>query len=342
MSPHPPGLDLQALREHLDRHLPEELTGPLHAEILTGGRSNLTYRISTATQTAVLRRPPLGHVLASAHDMSREHRVMTALATTPVPVPKTLLLVEDPTPLGAPFYLMEHITGTTYREATQLVEIGPTRTTRIVEQLLTTLAELHKVNPHEIDLDDFGRPRGFCARQVQRWRGQWEQSHTRDLPDADELHRRLAATIPPEQPPAIVHGDYRLDNVLVDDHDHIVAVIDWEMATLGDPLTDLGLLCVYHHLATLVPPGSTLVLDVPLAPGYPDLDHQLELYTHASGRDLDHLGWYEALAFYKLAVILEGIHHRHLAGQTVGEGFAHIGGYVAPLLARGLDALTTG
>ncbi|GAB77219.1 Predicted kinase, aminoglycoside phosphotransferase (APT) family [Austwickia chelonae] len=338
---HPPGINLESLRTHLDQYAPDLLPGPLHAELLTGGRSNLTYLVSAGTQTAVLRRPPLGHVLDSAHDMRREHRVLTALSATPVPVPKTLLLVEDTTPLGVPFYLMEHISGTTYRSAAQLHELGPTRTARIGAQLLTVLADLHRISPYEIGLDSFGRPHGFCARQVERWRHQWEHSRTRDLPDADELHHRLAGTIPPEQAPAVIHGDYRLDNVLINTQDQIAAVIDWEMATLGDPLTDLGLLAVYHHLATIVPPGSPLVLDVPLAPGYPDLDHQLQLYTQTSGRPLDHLGWYEALAFYKLAVILEGIHHRHLAGQTVGDGFTHIGEYVAPLLAHGLSALAT-
>lgn len=350
-----PGLDLVALRAYLDAHAPEVLPGALSAELVAGGKSNLTYAVTGSgaghdrrgERTLVLRRPPLGHVLATAHDMAREYRVMSALAGTGVPVPATYLLVEDPDVLGAPFYLMAHASGTPYRSAAELQRLGPDRTHAIGMRLMDVLGALHAVDPAAVGLGDFGHPEGFCERQVRRWGQQLERSRSRDLAGADELHAALSRDVPTGQVGAIVHGDYRLDNLLVDStvdaagdtHDTVTAVLDWEMATLGDPLTDVGLLVVYTQLATMVRDGGGLVPDVSRAPGYPSLDDQLAAYVAASGRDLSRLSWYVALAYYKLAVILEGIHYRHGQGQTVGAGFATIGEYVEPLLAGGLRAL---
>ena len=354
-----PGLDLDALRRHLDAHAPDLLPGDLSASLIAGGKSNLTYAVTATDQgterSLVLRRPPLGHVLATAHDMSREYRVMSALADTAVPVPTTYLLVEDPAVLGAPFYLMQRAAGTPYRSAAELAPLGPERTRAIGMRLLDILGILHAVDPAQVGLTDFGHPDGFCERQVRRWGQQLERSRSRDLAGADDLHALLSRDVPTGQAGAIVHGDYRLDNLLVESRDDdpspaggdgaaasdtVTAVLDWEMATLGDPLTDVGLLVVYNELATLLKGcGGGLVLDVSLAPGYPTMDEQLGAYVAASGRDLSRLGWYVALGYYKLAVILEGIHYRHTKGQTVGAGFATIGEYVEPLLAGGLQAL---
>ncbi|QQS00679.1 MAG: phosphotransferase family protein [Austwickia sp.] len=347
-----PGLDLAALRRHLDEHAPDVLPGELTASLIAGGKSNLTYVVTGAHEgserSLVLRRPPLGHVLATAHDMGREYRVMSALADTAVPVPTTYLLVEDDAVLGAPFYLMERAAGTPYRSAAELSPLGPDRTRAIGMRLLDILGLLHAVDPAAVGLADFGHPDGFCERQVRRWGQQLERSRSRDLAGADELHARLSQDIPSGQAGAIVHGDYRLDNLLVDSHvdpsgdatDTVTAVLDWEMATLGDPLTDVGLLVVYNELATLLRGGGGgLVLDVSRADGYPTMPEQLGAYVAASGRDLSRLSWYVALGYYKLAVILEGIHYRHTKGQTVGAGFATIGEYVEPLLAGGLTAL---
>lgn len=344
-----PGLDLGALRAYLDRETPGLLEGELSARVLAGGKSNLTYAVTDASgTTVVVRRPPLGHVLATAHDMAREHRVMTALRDTDVPVPVTHACCEDETVIGAPFYVMEHVAGTPYRRATELAQLGPERTRAISERMVDVLATLHAVDPQAVGLGDFGRPEGFLARQVKRWGTQLEGSRSRDLAGADELYAGLTRRVPADQAPAIVHGDYRLDNLLigpvapvgaeVDGRDEVRAVLDWEMATLGDPLTDVGLLAVYQQLARLGA-GGAMITDVSEAPGYLPLPELLARYAERSGRDVRDLGFYVALAYYKLAVILEGIYYRHTQGQTVGAGFAEIGGYVEPLVAGGLRAL---
>ncbi|WP_168583528.1 phosphotransferase family protein [Gephyromycinifex aptenodytis] len=334
------GLDLAALRAHLDQNAPHLLLqGPLTARLIAGGKSNLTFEVGDGQESLVLRRPPLGHVLATAHDMGREYRVMEALAATDVPVPRMYLLCEEPSVLGAPFYLMSKADGTPYRTASQLAPLGPQRTRAIGLELVEILARLHRVDPAAIGLADLGRPDGFYARQVSRWTRQLQASHSRDLAGARELSVLLAQIEPTPQPAAIVHGDYRLDNLLVDDQDTVTAVLDWEMATLGDPLTDVGLLVVYSKLAEMVPAGSELVPDVSQAPGFPPIEELLSTYAEHSGRDLSDLRAYVGLAFYKLAVILEGIHYRYIQGQTLGDGFSDIGDYVEPLLAGGLIAL---
>lgn len=329
-----PGLDLDRLSQWLESRI--ETTGPLSAEVIAGGKSNLTYIVGDGTREFIVRRPPMGHVLATAHDMTREYKVMAALQNTDVPVPTTYALCEDDQVLGAPFYLMEKVQGVPYRLASELEPLGAERTRRISQGLIQTLATLHEVDPGTVGLDDFGKPDGFLERQVRRWRQQLQASHNRDLPDAHRLHDRLAASVPPQSANGIVHGDYRLDNVLIDDQDRSAAVIDWEMATLGDPLTDLALMLLYHRLAELV--GSA-VTDASTAPGFLTEAEILELYGAGSSRDLSNLGWYVGLAAYKLAGILEGIHYRYTQGQTVGEGFDHVGEAVNPLLATGLDAL---
>ncbi|HEY8373327.1 MAG TPA: phosphotransferase family protein, partial [Pseudonocardiaceae bacterium] len=224
-----PGLDLERLRGHLDRALPGLVAGPLRGELIPGGRSNLTYLVTDGSRRWVVRRPPLGHVLATAHDMAREHRVIGALGSTPVPVPTPLLLCEDPDVIGAPFYVMEYVPGTPYRKKEQLAALGPERTRAIVLSLVDTLVTLHAVDPEAVGLGDFGRPRGFLERQLARWAKQLAASRSREVPGIDELHEQLAASVPVSPPPAIVHGDYRLDNVLVDGDDRITAVLDWEM-----------------------------------------------------------------------------------------------------------------
>lgn len=337
MNDAPAGLDLAKLTAYLDAASPGVFSGPLTARLISGGRSNLTYELTDGERHLVLRRPPLGHVLATAHDMTREYRVMTALADTAVPVPTTYLLCEDTEILGAPFYLMELVEGTPYRTAEELLPLGAARTRVVSERMVDTLAALHTVDPAAVGLEDFGRPQGFLERQVRRWTTQLENSHSRDLTGAEELHRLLVDNLPGDGEVGIVHGDYRLDNVLVDDDDEVVAVLDWEMATLGDPLTDVALLLVYQQLAreNTEFPVST----VSRAPGFLGDDDLLARYRAAGGRDLSDMAFHLALAYYKLAVILEGIYFRFRQGKTVGEGFEELGRGVEPLLRAGIDAL---
>ncbi|MFD0268994.1 phosphotransferase family protein [Streptomyces sp. NPDC127106] len=336
----PRGLDLQRLRGHLERVRPGLLAGPLRGRLIEGGRSNLTYEVGDGTGRWVVRRPPLGHVLATAHDMRREHRVIEALHGTAVPVPEPVLLCEDDGVLGAPFYVMEFVDGVPYRTAGKLAALGPGRTRQVVLGLVDTLVDLHAVDPHEVGLGDFGRPEGFLDRQLRRWAKQLAASRGRDLAGIDELHGALGRALPRSPAATVVHGDYRLDNVLVGGPgDTVRAVLDWEMSTLGDPLTDLGLLVMYSSdLGLTDSPVST----TSAAPGHPAPAELIERYTARSGRDTGEIAWYTAFAWFKLAVILEGIHYRWTLGQTVGEGFDRIGELVPVFIEHGLTTLQEG
>jgi aminoglycoside phosphotransferase (APT) family kinase protein len=333
----PPGLDLSALRRWLDEAAPSLLDGTLTGELIAGGKSNLTYRVSDGTTSVVVRRPPLGHVLATAHDMGREYRVISALQDTPVPVPETYAWCADESVVGAPFYVMSLVDGVPYRTEAELEALGENRTREIGERLVDTLADLHLVDAAAVGLGDFGRPEGFLARQVRRWGQQLDASHSREVAGIAELRTRLGERIPADGPGTVVHGDYRLDNVLVTPDDAIGAVVDWEMATLGDPLTDVALLLTYQRIAALGVGAG--VSTAPQAAGFPSREDVVRRYASRTGRDLGHLGFHEALACFKLAVVLEGIHYRHVHGQTLGDGFAGIGAMVEPLVAMGLESL---
>ncbi|HJD81149.1 phosphotransferase family protein [Kitasatospora aureofaciens] len=332
----PPGLDLGRLRSHLDRELPGTVQGSLRADLIEGGRSNLTYVLSDDASRWVLRRPPLGHVLATAHDMGREYRVMSALRDTDVPVPNMLLIDHDTDVLGAPWYLMEHVPGVAHRSRKTLAAVGEQRVAALGRRLVETLAALHRIDPSSVGLADFGRPDGYLERQLSRWSKQLAASRSRDLPDLDRLHALLADRLPTSPAPALVHGDYRLDNVLVDDSDTITAVLDWEMSTLGDPLTDIGLLVMYTELAGV---GGGIIPSAMTAPGFPKADEIVSYYAELTGRQATDLDWYVAFASFKLAAVAEGIHYRFQQGRTLGAGFERAG-EMAPILARhGLGTL---
>ncbi len=332
-----PGVDLEKLAPWFSEHVAP--VDRLSATIVGHGRSNLTYRIESGDDAWVLRRPPLSHVQPTAHDMSREYRVISALAGTKVPVPKTYAICDDPSVIGAPFYVMEYVRGlvpvdpaaveSTYSEA-QRHAMG--------KELIDTLAELHSVDPASVGLADFGKPQGYVERQLRRFTEQFERVKTRDLPELQELARRLAASLPPESGAAIVHGDYRLDNSIVSEDGHIAAVLDWEMSTLGDPLADLGILRMYwrdrdgdnRHVAAV---GNQGVITLP---GFPTWQEAAARYEKKTGRDLSRLDFYIVLAHFKLAVILENMHARFMAGGTVGGGFEAIGAQVLVLTRGGL------
>jgi aminoglycoside phosphotransferase (APT) family kinase protein len=328
---------------------------PPGVRLIAGGRSNLTYLLEPgeADTRLVLRRPPLGHVLPTAHDMSREYRVLSALAGTSVPVPGPVALCLDADVIGAPFYLMRYVPGLVLRTAEDGARLTPVQARQLSEDFTDMLAAIHAVDLAATGLTGFGRPEGYMERQLARWQRQWELSVTREMPGYEELTRRLAAGLPGRDglPPSggtLVHGDYRLDNMLValagrEARPSIQAVLDWEMSTLGDPLADLGLALVYW-----TEPGDSDSLDVEWAPeittgpGFLTRAEIAARYATATGRDVSALGYYMAFGCFKLAVVLEGINARFLQNKTVGEGFEKEGPAVPSLIARAHHLLDEG
>ncbi len=332
-----PGVDLERLKTFLDDVKPGLIQAQLQASLIAGGKSNLTCTLTDGHSEWVLRRPPLGHVLATAHDMHREYRVLTALGSSDVPVPLTIVECTDTDVLGAPFYVMEKVAGHTYRLSRDLLPLGDDRVCTISTKMVDTLATLHAVDPAAVGLADFGKAEGFLARQVSRWRKQLDCSRSRAIPGIEELHESLEKLVPAESEASIVHGDYRLDNLLIDDDDNVAALLDWEMSTLGDPLTDVALIVAYAELATM--PGGRAVADAASAPGFLSADDMLARYADLSGRDVSKIGFYVAFTYFKTAVIAEGIHYRFTQGKTVGAGFEAAGIMVEPLVSAGLAAL---
>jgi len=320
-----PGLDVAGLTAWL-REAHADLAGDeLTATVIAGGRSNLTYSVDGARIPLIVRRPPLGHVLSSAHDMRREHRVISALAGTAVPVPRAIDVVDDTAAAqvtGTVFFVMERAPGRVLARREQNAGYTAAGLRRLSLDLARHLADLHAVDPTAVGLGDFGRPDGYLERQLATWRRQLDASRSRETPVLDALQSRLADGIPVSARSGIVHGDYRLDNALVvgeADEPRISAILDWEMATLGDPLVDLGIFSLYWNIAELV-----------------------DAYAERAGIAVPDLRWYRAFAAYKLAVILEGIHFRYQAGDTVGEGFDRMGALVEPLARNGLDTVRAG
>jgi len=333
--PDPPGLDVARLEAYLRREHPALLgDGSLSAQVIAGGRSNLTYRVDGATRPLVVRRPPLGHVQTTAHDMAREHRVLSALAGSAVPVPPTVALVDDPSAgTGTVFFVMDLVDGVVLADPAQNAAYPPDALRAVSLELATLLAELHAIDPADVGLADLGRSEGYLGRQLTRWRTQLDGSRSRPVPSLDDLQERLAERVPTTRRSSIVHGDYRLDNALVGGQGpHITAILDWEMATLGDSAVDLGMLGLYWHIRQL---SDAVPSAVDPDAGYPDFDELVDAYSARLGSSVPELGWYRAFAAYKLAVILEGIHFRFLGGDTVGEGFDRIGALVSPLADEG-------
>jgi aminoglycoside phosphotransferase (APT) family kinase protein len=346
--------------------------------LIAGGRSNLTYLLDLAPgsepERLVLRRPPLGHVLPTAHDMSREYRVLHALGGTDVPVPAVVAFCDDESVIGAPFYLMEYVAGSVLRTREDAAALTPGQASELSEQLAVMLARIHGVDVEAAGLSGFGRPGGYLRRQLSRWQRQWELSATRELPEYDRLVARLEAGLPEDSEGTLVHGDFRLDNVLVTLHPRapevpgttavpaapspppapegpvrpaalvprIAAVMDWEMSTLGDPLADLGLTLTYW-----TDPGeegwlATSAGEATARPGFASRAGFAARYAELTGRDVSGIAYYMAFGCFKLAVVLEGIHARYLQRKTVGEGFGREGEAVPALIARAHRVLDTG
>lgn len=309
----PEGVDAEAVAAWLAERV-ESIDPPLAFTLVEGGRSNLTYVVTdTEGRRWVLRRPPLHSVLPSAHDMGREHTVISALGPTAVPVPATVGYEADEALIGAEFYVMEHVEGPVVRDldaARSLLDDAQRRTAG--SSLVDVLVTLHEVDPDAVGLADFGRKEGYVARQLRRWQTQLERGRTRELPLLDDVHDRLAADVPEQGPATIVHGDYRLDNVILSPDGRVRAVLDWELCTLGDPLADVGLLAVYWS-----DPGDATIplISAPtVVEGFPRRAEAIARYAERSGRDLSELDYYVAFAYWKLAIILEGVYTRFMSG----------------------------
>lgn len=333
------GLDLAALDRHL-RDVGVPRSGELRAEFISGGRSNLTFLVFDDASKWVLRRPPLHGLTPSAHDMAREYRVVAALADTAVPVARAVTMRNDDSVLGAPFQMVEYVAGRVVRHTDQLAALGDQATIeKCVDALIKVLADLHSVDPDAVGLSDFGKPSGYLERQVRRWGSQWDLVRRADDPcDADvrRLHERLGEALPPQSRSSIVHGDYRIDNTILDAEDptKVVAVLDWEMSTLGDPLSDAALMCVYRHpMFNLVHADAAWASEL-----IPDADALADKYSRAAGQPLDHWDFYMALAYFKLAIIGAGIAYRAREAGVVDDT-DEVGEAVAPLISAGLSQL---
>jgi aminoglycoside phosphotransferase (APT) family kinase protein len=317
----PPGVNYDAVSGWFAANVPGGGDAPLSFKIIGDGRSNITYFVSNGNQTWVMRRPPLGHVIATAHDMAREYRVQKAVHSVGFPVPRMIALCEDTAINEYPFYVME------YRDGVIVVTDlpagfadTPAQRKAMSQALVDTLVRLHSIDYNAVGLADHGRPEGYLGRQVSRWSKQWEANKTRELPVIDELIRRFDAHLPESPAPTIVHGDYRFGNMILnrDDPGKVEAVLDWEMSTLGDPLSDLGYTLVYwgnrgdpeEHLR-LRPYNAVTTRD-----GFYTREEIVAEYARQTGRDTRHIAFYQAFANYKLGVITEGIYKRALQGKT--------------------------
>lgn len=306
------GIDIDPVSRWLDDHL-DGFAGPYSFELIAGGRSNLTFRGTDASgRPFVLRRPPTGHVLESAHDMAREYRLISAVGTTSVPVPRAYALCADVEVNGAPFYVMEHVAGEVLDDPSKVTTMTMAARRDASEHLFDVLAELHSIDVDEVGLGDLSRREAYIERQLRRWTKQWAASTTEEMPLIERVADHLGANVPPQQGVAIVHGDYRFGNCITDvERGRIAAVLDWELCTLGDPLADLGYLGVTwggqgeRGVAARDPSG---------APGFPPLDEMVERYATATGRDVSRLAYYVAFNCWRLAVISQGVRARFMHG----------------------------
>ena len=312
-----PGIHVESVTDWLVASVAGAVA-PFRFDAIAGGHSNLTYRVTDADGTRfVLRRPPLGHVLASAHDMGREHRILAGLQSSAVPVPPVEGYCDDLSINDAPFYVMRFVDGHVLRDrAASDIVLTEQAQRAASSSIVDTLAAIHAVDLEQAGLAVLGRHDGYIERQLKRWYGQWNQGKTRELDLVDRVHDALLERIPDQGPATLVHGDYRLDNCMVDESGRVIAVLDWEICTLGDPLADLGLLQVYW-----TGPGdadSAWNGTATTAPGFWDRRQLAERYAEVSGRSIEQLDFYVAFAYWKLACILEGVYSRYLGG-ALGE-----------------------
>ncbi|MEP9394544.1 phosphotransferase family protein [Gordonia sp. VNK1] len=330
-------LDAVVLRKFLEDN-GVDVVGDLSIDLISGGKSNLTFSVTDGVTRWIARRPPTGGLTPSAHDMAREWTVTRALGQTDVPVAPTVVFDADGDILGAPCTVVEFIDGSVIRTADELDQLSDDDVARNLDGLVTTLARLHAVDYEAVGLGEFGRPAGFAARQVKLWSRQWGIVKTRELPDVEKLVTLLSERVPDDARATIVHGDYRVDNTILDPNDpgKVAAVVDWEMSTLGDPITDVALMCVYRE------PVFDVVLGFDAAwtsPRYPSADEIAQRYVTATGNDLGDWEFYLGLASLKLGVIAEGISHRARVGASAEAGAEKASEATAEFIANGLRYL---
>lgn len=334
------GVDIEPVSRWLVEHV-EGAAAPFEFDLIVGGRSNLTFRVTGANGSRyVLRRPPTGHVLATAHDMAREHRIITAVGRTSVPVPRTLGLCTDESVNGAPFYVMEFVAGEVLDSPEKAALLAPELRVGASEHLVEVLADLHAADVDAIGLGDLARRDGYIERQIKRWSTQWENSKTREVAAIEEVARHLAANVPVQHGVSIAHGDYRFGNCLVDvTTGRVAAVLDWELCTLGDPLADLGYLGVYWVRAD----GESRANDPTGAGGFLSYADVVERYARRTGRDVSQIDYYVAFSSWRLAVISEGVYARYLHGamgdQNDPEALERVRTGTIELAEQALDAV---
>ncbi len=335
-------LDMAALDRYLCDCL--EATSELAIEQFPGGHSNLTYLIRYGDQEFVLRRPPVGPVARTAHDMPREYKLLSVINPLFPLAPKPVLLCEDTSIIGVSFYLMERRRGFIVRHKVP-ARIGENLELRrrLSESVIDTLVALHAVDIHSSGIVNIGKPEGFVSRQVRGWADRWQRSKTTELPEMDQVIAWLNDRIPsaPANEATIVHNDFKLDNIMLDEADpsRVVAVLDWEMCTVGDPLVDVGLLLAYWTMrgaATPSDPNSSLRA-ITHGPGWLTREEIIDRYETNTGRDLSRIVFYETFARFKVAVVIQQIYFRYVQGQTQDERFRHFDTLVQELTQEALD-----
>jgi aminoglycoside phosphotransferase (APT) family kinase protein len=330
-------VDPKRLRAYLETVV--TLDGALDIQVLSGGRSNLTYLVSSGLREYVLRRRPIGEVAPGAHDMSREHRVLAALDASGLPTPSVYGYCEEEAIVGAPFYVMERVEGTAFHRRSDVEELSANEARAVSEATVDVLERLHRVDYEAVGLGQLGRPEGFIARRIERWLEQWRRSEHRDHALLEPIAKQLCEALPSQCDSTLVHGDYRLGNMLVDvgTPQKVTAVLDWEMSTLGDPLTDLAHLLVYWDRTR-----GRLTHESQTIAEHPGFLHSTELatrYAERSGRDLDHLDFYLAFEHWRAAIIKEAIYVRTRRGDHPGTDGDSLGETVSLHLEEAADIL---
>ena len=340
------GFDAEAVENVLREEIGELPEGELEVEQFPSGASNLTYLLKIGAWEGVLRRPPLGPIPPKAHDMGRESGILSKLNAAYPLAPKPYFFTDDEEIIGAPFYVMEKRTGVVLDESfPQGVEPDEGLCRGISRTVADTLVELHAVDPEEAGLGGLGRPEGFLERQTQGWIGRYEKAKTDEIEEVGPLTDWLAANVPESPPPTVIHNDYKLNNLVLDPDDltEVRAVLDWEMATVGDPLFDLAV-----SLSYWVEPGDPDDLKAVMptvtatAPGFMTRRELIDRYAHKSGRDLSEMHWYVVIGYFKLAGILQQIFARWKNGQTRDERFAIFGDRVRTLILHAENLSRTG